>query len=70
MDNYIWQFLIFTGVGFVMGYQALRCLVKSIIFITNGIVGYPTIHYSAMLRYVWTVTEEITVVADDNLHES
>jgi len=53
-----------------MGFQAIRYLVKSFIFITNGIVGYPTIHYSAMLRYVWTVTEEITLVADVDLHES
>jgi len=32
----------------------------------TGIVGYPRVHYSAMLRYVWSVTEESTVVADDD----
>jgi len=32
----------------------------------NLIVGYPTIHYSAILRYAWGVPEESTVAADDD----
>jgi len=31
----------------------------------NTIVGYPPLHYSVMLLYVWSMTEESTVVADD-----
>jgi len=49
-----------------MKIRSLFCFIKRKFEInTKIIVGYPPLHYSAMLRYVWSLTEERTVVADD-----
>ena len=49
-------------------HRSLYCILHSFMFsLVEAIVGYPPVHYSALLRYVhvWSVTEESTVVADD-----